>query len=90
MDSKTFISRLSIESGMSPDKAAETLEALTGAITDFCKEIDAVAIPGFGTFQPVKKDEQVIADESGRRTLLPPSVSVEFKSSIILRKSLGK
>ncbi|MDE5688439.1 MAG: HU family DNA-binding protein [Paramuribaculum sp.] len=90
MDSKTFISRLSMESGLSPDKATATLEALTGVITDFCKEMDAIAVPGFGTFQPIKNDEKIIVDDSGKRTLMPPSVSIEFKSSIILRKSLGK
>ncbi|MDE6460407.1 MAG: hypothetical protein K2K52_06195, partial [Paramuribaculum sp.] len=69
---------------------SNNIETVASILKNFCNEMDAVAVPGFGTFQPVKENEMVIAGEDGSSTLLPPAIEVKFKSSVILRKALGK
>ena len=90
MDNKELISRLSMTSGQSTEVVSNKIETVARILKNFCKEMDAVAVPGFGTFQPVKENEMVIAGEDGGSTLLPPAIEVKFKSSVILRKALGK
>ncbi len=89
MDNKTLISRLSMESGRSTGEVSGRIEAIVKTLGELCAGLDAVAVPGFGTFQPVKTDERVVAGADGSRTLLPPAINVEFKSSVLLRKSLS-
>ena len=80
-DTKSLETQLSMESGHNVD--------VIDALGDFCAQGDSVAIPGFGTFQSVKTDEHIDTDNEGRRMLIPPSITVEFKSSVVLRKSLN-
>ncbi|WP_367949941.1 HU family DNA-binding protein [uncultured Duncaniella sp.] len=48
-------------------------------------------MPGFGTFITIKNDENVITDtESGRRTIVPPSIKMHFQPSVVLRKKLSR
>lgn len=62
---------------------------LSEAICDYCSGLDQVAIPGFGNFTPVKTDECIDVDRStGRRVILPPEISVVFKTSVVLRKRI--
>lgn len=69
-------------------KATETLlAALSQAVARSCGELDTVAVPGFGNFQAVKHDEQVITDRAtGRRMLLPPEIEMTFTPAGKLRK----
>ena len=90
MDTKELISSLSNVTGQSSEEISRKIDSVAKVLKNFCKDLDAVAVPGFGTFMPVKEDEIVVADENGRDTLLPPAVEVTFKSSVILRKALGK
>lgn len=89
MDSKTLLSRLSMESGKNTDEIASVVNAVASTIASFAGNLDSVAVPGFGTFSAVHSPDSVSVDSEGRRMLLPPSISVEFKSSVLLRKSLG-
>lgn len=89
MDSKQFITALAERSGHATATANILVEKLTSALVDFGMELDAVAVPGFGTFTTSKHDEMIIEDRStGKRTLLPPEIRMEFKPSILLRKKL--
>ena len=48
-----------------------------------------MAIPRFGTFVPVKHEEEVITDLStGKRMLVPPEINVEFHPGAMLTKRL--
>lgn len=69
-------------------KATETLiAALSQALRQHCSELDRVAIPAFGTFEPVKHDEKIVTDRStGHRIMLPPEVELTFKPASKLRK----
>ncbi len=88
MENKNFITTLSKRLKQDSDTTATLVSALTSAITDICSDMDSVAIPGFGTFQPLKTDEHVETDENGLRRLMPPSIKLTFKDSILLRKKL--
>lgn len=85
--SKTLISELARRIGRDR-KATETLlQALSQAVATHCGELDAVAIPSFGTFVAVKHDEQIVDDRAtGGKILLPPEVELTFQSAAKLRK----
>lgn len=52
-------------------------------------EMNAVAIPTFGTFTPTIHKESISADLStGRRLLLPPEATVSFTPGAMLLKRL--
>ncbi len=52
-------------------------------------DLNTIAIPGFGEIVPVKIDEQISCDnESGKRILNPPHITVEFKQSALMRKKM--
>lgn len=63
------------------------MESVAETIGDFVKDSDEVAIPGFGTFSPVKYDERVTTDlDTAQMILMPPSIEVMFKPSVVIRK----
>lgn len=87
MNHQELLHKVSAQTQMSPEQTAQCMEALSQSIRDFCNDLDAVAIPGFGTVSASKNDESIQVDPaSGQRTLVPPSITVNFKSSVILRK----
>lgn len=64
-------------------------EHLAAIIRRTAIDMDSVAIPSFGTFTPVKHDEEVTTDLStGKRMLLPPQITLEFSPASLLRKKL--
>lgn len=88
MTQEELINLLAENVGVSADVAKLMVTTVAQCIADNCREMDAVAIPGFGTFQPVKSDERLVVDNSGRRILLPPEIAMQFRSSVLLRKKL--
>ncbi|MCM1076442.1 MAG: HU family DNA-binding protein [Bacteroides sp.] len=91
MDNKTFITRLSKRLNREASEVSTLIEGLCVVVRETGTELDSIAIPGFGTFKSVKDEEKVITDEStGKRTLYPPVVTLEFQPSIVLRKKLDR
>ncbi|MDE6557363.1 MAG: HU family DNA-binding protein [Duncaniella sp.] len=91
MDHKTFISRLAERVGCTTEQATLLTDGLTGVLRDTGIDLDAAAIPGFGTFSTTKSDERVVDDpESGAHTLLPPSITMTFAPSVVLRKKISR
>lgn len=88
-DTKSLETQLSMESGKNAGAIEADIKAIADVLGELCAQGDSVAIPGFGTFQSVKTDEHVRTDDDGHRMLVPPSITVEFKSSVVLRKSLN-
>lgn len=80
---------LSMETGRNVTAIEAEIKAIVDALGDFCAQGDSVAIPGFGTFQSVKTDEHIATADDGSRLLMPPAIEVEFKPSVVLRKSLN-
>lgn len=65
------------------------LEALSDVVRERCGDLDSIAIPGFGTFEAKKKNERVMVNPSnGKRMLVPPRISMNFKVSNVLKTRL--
>lgn len=88
MTQDELINLLAEKEGVSPSVTGLMVKTVAECIADNCRRMYAVAIPGFGTFQPQKSDERIVVDKSGARTLLPPEISLLFRSSVLLRKKL--
>lgn len=91
MDSKTFSAALAKRTGRGKKDVETLMQAIKEAIRQYCGELDTVAIPGFGNFEAVKHDEQIVNDRvSGKMMLLPPEVELTFHPATKLRTSLEK
>lgn len=86
MDNRTINSRLAKRLNMNTKETSSITEQLVSVIKDSLSDLDKVAIPGFGTFDPVKEDEYIdIID--GHKVLMPPSISVKFNPGTQLKKN---
>lgn len=80
-------SRLDIEEGT----AAKLLEGFAAVIGEECRAQNRVALPSFGSFRGMKRDETVVRDlSSGRRLLLPPAIEIEFLPGGRLKNGIGE
>lgn len=78
----------SVASAMGIDQSSgkEIETAMVRTLLDYCSNLEAVAIPGFGTFMPIKSDERIVKDAEGKSFLLPPSIELKWRPSVMLRK----
>ncbi|MDE7411559.1 MAG: HU family DNA-binding protein [Paramuribaculum sp.] len=89
MNELQLLSHLNERGSFSGDKAQKLLACMVSEIRQNCSDNDTVAIAGFGSFVPMKFDEAIVMDKSsGNKMLLPPSITVVFKPSVVLRKKL--
>jgi len=88
MDNKNITLQAAMAAGCDAQQAQALADAFASAIRDRCAQLDTVAIPGFGSFIPEKKDEYVTTESDGRRILMPPHISMSFKPGSMLRKHL--
>ncbi len=90
MDSKAFTSKLARNLGEDPHRVASMVDAFATILRRSATNLTAVAIPSFGTFSPVKLDEEIVTDHStGKRMMLPPQIVVEFQPAAMLRKKIN-
>ena len=77
------------KAGRTTEDVNKLLEALANVLRTRCSELDSVFVPGFGTFEPKKRNERVMVHpSSGKRMLVPPKVVVGFKVSRVLKAKL--
>lgn len=89
MDNKKLVETVATNLGRSTDDVSKLLEAFAGVLRTRCGEMDSVIVPGFGTFEPKKRNERVMVHPStGRRMLVPPKIVVGFKVSNVLKTKL--
>lgn len=89
MKRNNFTSELSQICGVEPESIEKIVNAMAQVLAQAALERDTIAVPGFGTFYPVKTDEYETLDEaSGKRMLQPPHIDLRFRPSVILRKNL--
>ncbi len=90
MDNNAVVNELSKSMGRDAKDIAALLDGITAIMREKLSAMDSIAIPGFGTFEPVKEDERIQNDLSpGKRLLLPPEITVQFKSSALLRRKIS-
>lgn len=89
MDNKKLVETVAANLGRTHQDVSKLLEAFAGVLRTRCGEMDSVIVPGFGTFEPKKKNERVIFHASSkRRMLVPPKVVLGFKVSNVLKAKL--
>lgn len=89
MDAKTLTDTLTRRLDCSKKETAALLEGLASVVRDRCSDMDSIAVPGFGCFEPRKRLERVmVMPSTGKRMLLPPKISLTFKPSAILKQKL--
>lgn len=89
MDNKKLVETVAANLGRSSNDVNKLLEAFAGVLRARCSELDSVVVPGFGTFEPRKRNERVMVQPStGRRMLVPPKVTLGFKVSNVLKTKL--
>lgn len=87
MDHKTFINGLSRQCGRDNADTERLVADLVRIIRETSSELDSVALPGFGSFVPVKENEYIAVDpDSGKTMLYPPQVSIKFNAGSMLKK----
>ena len=89
MDNKDIIARLSQSLGRNKNDVSKLLDAFTATVKERCSELDTIAVPGFGSFEAKKKNERVVVNPgTGKRMLVPPKITVNFKVSNVLKNKL--
>lgn len=89
MENKKLIETVAANLGRSTEDVSKLVEALAGVLRTRCSEMDSVAVPGFGTFEPKKRNERLMVHPStGKRMLVPPKVVLGFKVSNVLKAKL--
>lgn len=89
MDNRTFIQRLAKATNTDAKTAQRLVSAFTDILSEAAVDMDSVAIPGFGSFSPVKTPDHIETDtETGHTTLVPPRIDLSFKPGSRLKKTL--
>lgn len=89
MDNKKLVETLATKLGRSADDINKLLDGLTGVLRSRCGDLDSVIVPGFGTFEPRKRNERVMVNpKTGKRMLVPPKIVLGFKVSNVLKSKL--
>lgn len=89
MDNKKLVETVAKNLGRSTDDVSKLVNAFAGILRTRCGEMDSVVVPGFGTFEPKKRNERVIVHpSSGKRMLVPPKIVMGFKVSNVLKAKL--
>lgn len=91
MDHKTIVGTIAKKMGRESRDINALIEGLAQVMKERCGELDAVAIPGFGTFEPIKEDEKIVPDlVTHKRIMMPPAITLTFKPSALLRKRINE
>ncbi len=89
MDNKKLVETIAANLGRTTKDVDKLVDALAGILRTRCGEMDSVYIPGFGTFEPKKRNERVMVNPTtGKRMLVPPKVVLGFKVSNVLKAKL--
>lgn len=90
MDYKQFRKHLSEATGHTLADTDTLVEAFAAVLRSCSTELDAVAVPSFGTFTTEKHDEEIRTDAAtGRRTLFPPEIRMHFTPGAVLLRKLS-
>lgn len=87
MEHNIKLSEISEKSGIDVERVASLLQEFASIVGKECADMNRVAIPGFGSFEGIKHDEEIHTDlSSGKRILYPPMIEVQFVPGAMLKK----
>ena len=91
MQHKELVEKLSKSLDRNKSDINKLVEALSNVVMERCSELDSISVPRLGTIEAVKHNETVENDTStGKRTLVPPRVEMQFTTSNVLKKRLNQ
>lgn len=89
MDNKGFTAAMAQQMGCDTEQVARLVSGFASILKRECADLNRIAIPGFGAFEGVKRDEEVRRDlVSGAAVLYPPCIETEFTAGVMLKKTL--
>lgn len=89
MDNKALIQKLSEKLDKPQKDISMLIDGFVEIIKEACSDMDTVAIPGFGNFEPKKRAERVnVHPSTGKKILIPPKVVLNFKMSAVMKQKL--
>lgn len=91
MDAKGLTEELEKRLGRDSHDINLLCKELSAVIGETVSQGISVSIPGFGSFESKKRNERIVIHPStGKKILLPPKISVIFKSSATLKQKIRK
>lgn len=91
MNNKEFIAALSKATGTPREQTQRMVTAAIAAMQDTFDGGDSVLVPAFGSFEPKKRMERVMANPAtGGRMLVPPKVVLTFKAATAVKDTMRK
>ena len=89
MDTKALLVIIIEKTGIDTSTAESLLDSLVEVIGSECSDMNSIALPGFGSFEPKKRQERVAVHPStGRRMLIPPKITLSFRPSALLKQKV--
>lgn len=86
-----MLDQLAAKASLAPETARALTEALRRCLVDASAAGEDIAVPMAGTFATLKECERVDTDIStGRKVMLPPSLSLVFRPGAAMRNLLKK
>ena len=89
MDSRSILQQAAKAAGCDTAQGTRLAEAFATALRERLCALDAVAIPGFGSFVAEEGGENVAVADDGTRTLMPPHIGLTFNAGSMLRKHIS-
>jgi nucleoid DNA-binding protein len=89
MNNKQLIKELSKRLNRDEKDVNSLLSGFTNVLKDSLSNLDIIAIPGFGEFEALRKEEYISVDDAtGKKVLYPPCIEVNFNASSLLKKKM--
>ncbi|MDE7116625.1 MAG: HU family DNA-binding protein [Muribaculaceae bacterium] len=89
MDNRTFIDKIAERTGRTREEISDLTESLRVIVAEAIKDGDIVAIPSVGTFETkLRGDRITIHPASGKKMLIPPKLTINFKPSSLLKQKI--
>lgn len=89
MDSKTLTEKIARRTGQTTEEAVRLLDCFADVVQQYCCDMDTIAIPGFGSFEPKERLERIaVHPATGKRLLVPPKIMLKFRSSALLKQKM--
>lgn len=89
MNNKQLIKELSKRLNRDEKDVNSLLSGFTNVLKDSLSNLDIIAIPGFGEFEALRKEEYISVDDAtGKKVLYPPCIEINFNASSLLKKKM--
>ena len=89
MNNKQLIKELSKRLNRDEKDVNSLLNGFTNVLKDSLSNLDIIAIPGFGEFEALRKEEYISVDDNKKKKVLyPPCIEVNFNASSLLKKKM--